>query len=62
MPVLFPEPHGPGIDETLEFLSTLIRSKKITGMSIACYHPDLDPELKAAAMVVNMIASAFSLI
>jgi arginase len=62
MPVLFPEPNGLGIDETLEFLSTSIRSKKITGMNIACYPPNLDPELKAAAMIVNMIASTFSLI
>ena len=37
MPVLFPEPNGLGIDETLEFLSTSIRSRNITGMSIACY-------------------------
>lgn len=60
MPVLFPEPDGLGIDESLEFLSTAIRSKKITGMSIACYHPKLDPERKAATMIVNMIGSALS--
>jgi len=60
MPVLFPEPNGLSKDETLEFLSTSFRSKKIKGISIACYHPNLDPDLKAAAMIVDMIGSAFS--
>lgn len=60
MPVLFPEPNGLGIDETLEFLSASIRSRKFTGMSIACYHPNLDPELMAASKVVDMIGLAFT--
>jgi len=60
MPVLFPEPNGLSIDEALEFLSTSILSKKIIGMSIACYHPNLDPDLSAAAMIVDMIGSALS--
>jgi arginase len=60
MPVFFPEPNGLGIDEALEFLSTSIRSRKFTGMSIACYHPNLDPELKAASKVVDMIGLALS--
>ncbi len=60
MPVSFPEPNGLSIDETLAFLSTSIRSGRFIGMSITCYHPNLDPELEAASKVVGMLGSALS--
>lgn len=60
MPVCFPEPDGLSIDETLAYLSTSIRSKKFLGMSIACYHPKLDPELKAASKILGMIGLTLS--
>jgi arginase len=58
MPVYFPEPDGLSIDETLAFLSTSIRSKRFMGMSISCYHPNLDSNLEAASRVVDMLGSA----
>ena len=60
MPACFPEPDGLSIDEALSFLTTLMRSKRFMGMSVACYHPNLDIGLKAAAMVVGMLGSALS--
>lgn len=60
MPVCFPEPGGLSIDETLAFLSTSFRSKKFIGISIACYHPNFDSDLKAASEVVSMLRSAMS--
>lgn len=60
MPVCFPEPGGLRIDETEAFISTVIGSDKFIGMSIACYHPNLDSELKAASSIVAMLASALS--
>jgi len=60
MPACFPEPDGLSIDEALSFLSTSIRSKKFMGMSVACYHPNLDLELQAAEKVVGMLGSALS--
>ena len=45
MPVCFPEPDGLSVDETLTFLSTSIRSKRFMGMSVSCYHPNLDKNL-----------------
>lgn len=60
MPVSFPEPDGLSIDETLAFLSTSIRSRRFMGMSIACYHPNLDSELEAASKIVGMLSSALS--
>jgi arginase len=60
MPACFPEPDGLLIDEVLSFLATSIRSKKFMGMSVACYHPNLDLELQAAAKVVGMLGSALS--
>ena len=60
MPVCFPEPDGLSIDETLAFLSTSIRSKRFVGMSVSCYHPNLDSNLEAASRVVGMLGSALS--
>ena len=60
MPVSFPEPDGLSVDETLAFLRTSIRSGRFMGMSIACYHPNLDSELEAASKVVGMLGSALS--
>ena len=55
IPVCFPEPDGLGIDETKTFLTTCIRSKRFIGMSVSCYHPNLDTGLKAASRVVGML-------
>ena len=60
MPVCFPEPDGLSIDETLVFLSTSMRSKRFIGMSVSCYHPNLDTNLEAASKVVGMLGSALS--
>ena len=60
MPVCFPEPDGLSIDETLAFLSTSMRSKRFMGMSVSCYHPNLDSNLEAASRVVGMLGSALS--
>ena len=60
MPVCFPEPDGLSIEETLVFLSTSIRSKRFMGMSVCCYHPNLDTNLEAASKVVGMLGSALS--
>ena len=60
MPVCFPEPDGLSIDETLAYLSTSIRSKRFMGMSVSCYHPNLDSNLEAASRVVGMLGSALS--
>jgi arginase len=61
MPVCFPEPDGLSIDETLVFLSTSMRSKRFMGMSVSCYHPNLDSNLEAASRVVDMLVSALSI-
>ena len=60
MPVSFPESDGLDIDETQAFLSTALCSRKFMGMSIACYHPGLDPERKAASKVVEMLGPVLS--
>jgi arginase len=60
MPVCFPEPDGLSIDETLAFLSTSMQSKRFVGMSVSCYHPNLDLNLEAVSRVVSMLGSALS--
>jgi arginase len=60
MPVSFPEPNGLGIDETQAFITTLIKSGRFMGMSIACYHPNLDSGLEAGSKVARMLVSTLS--
>ena len=60
MPVCCPEPDGLSIDETLDFLTTSIRSKRFMGMSVSCYHPNLDSNLEAASRIVDMLDSTLS--
>jgi arginase family enzyme len=60
IPVSFPEPNGPGIEETSAFLTTALRSGKFIGLRFACYHPRLDPGFKAASAVVGLLRSALS--
>lgn len=60
MPVSFPEPDGLSFEETLAFLSTALCSGRFLGLSVACYHPRLDPDLDAASKIVKLIGSALS--
>ena len=55
MPVCFPEPDGLGIDETVAFLSTALGHGPCVGISLACYHPCLDPTREAASTIVDIL-------
>ena len=58
MPVCFPEPGGLNLDETFLFLKECMLSGRFIGISIACYHPKLDPDLLAASKLVNIMKPA----
>ncbi len=60
MPVMFPEPGGLTFEETEKFLELVWTSGQVVGMSVACYHPRLDPNGSAgkrlAALIANILA------
>jgi len=58
MPVCFPEPGGINHDETFLFLEKCMTSGRIIGISIACYHPKLDPDLRAASKLAEIVKPA----
>jgi arginase len=60
MPVMFPEPGGLTFEEVLEFLSLVMASGRIIGMSIACYHPRLDIDGNASVRLVSLVTNALS--
>ena len=60
MPVMYPEPDGLTCEETATFLQFVWARGKTVGMSIACYHPDLDADGSAGARLVNLVAEALS--
>ena len=58
MPVCFPEPGGLSHEETFLFLKNCMTSGRFIGISIACYHPKLDPDLHAASKLAEIVTSA----
>jgi len=61
MPVMFPEPGGLTFEEVREFISLVLASDRIIGMSIACYHPKLDIDgdagIRLAALISNVLSN-----
>ena len=60
MPVMFPESEGLSFEETQEFLRLVWASGRITGISVACYHPALDADGSAGSRLVTLLADALS--
>ena len=58
MPVYFPEPGGLNHDEFFLFLEKCMTSGRFIGISIACYHPKIDPNLRAASKLVEIVKPA----
>ena len=60
MPVMYPEPGGLTFEETTRFLQLVQAGKRTLGMSIACYHPELDADGSAGARLVNLVVEVLS--
>jgi arginase family enzyme len=57
---MFPEPGGLTFEEVLKFLGLVWASSRIVGMSIACYHPNLDADGYAGARLVALLSNVLS--
>ncbi len=60
MPVYFPEADGLSLQEAEEFLSTCLSYRRFLGLSVACYHPAVDPDGVAAVRLVSLLSSVLS--
>ncbi len=60
MPVNFPEEDGLSLEEVEDFLSTCLSQRRCVGLSVACYHPTLDPNGTAARQLVSLLSSVLS--
>ena len=56
--VLFPEPGGLSMAETGEFLAAVFSTGRVLGVTVACYHPHLDPDLAGAQRIVELLIDA----
>jgi arginase len=57
MPVLIPTEYGLTFKETEDFLRTIFKEYNICGMSISCYHPNLDKNHKLGRKIVSLLKS-----
>jgi arginase len=60
MPVLFPEPGGLTLEELAPLLGAILRSGRVVGLDVACYHPALDPGLAAGRRLVRVLAESLA--
>lgn len=60
MPVNFPLADGLSVQETEEFLSTCLSQDGFLGMSVACFHPALDPSGVATEKLISLLTAVLS--
>lgn len=60
MPVIYPAGAGLTFDETRTTLRVLIRTGRVIGMTVACFHPNLDSTGAATAGLVELLSSVLT--
>jgi arginase len=58
VPVLIPTSDGLTFEQTQEFLIQVLKSGYFLGMSVACYHPNLDKTGEAGRQISTVISNA----
>jgi arginase len=58
VPVLFPSSDGLTFEQTQDFLIQTLSAGYFLGMSVACYHPNIDAAGKAGRRIVAVISNA----
>ncbi len=60
MPAIhYPVEDGFSYNEVLEFLTLIMKTNKLVGISIACYHPKLDYDKKGIKMLLSLFNEIF---
>lgn len=60
MPVLIPAGPGLTFEQTRTVLHGLLRAGVVVGMSVACFHPNLDRDGSATAALVDLLVDVLS--
>jgi len=60
MPVIFPAEAGLTLDQTATVLGTLLRTGRVIGMDVACFHPNLDHTGTATTALVDLLAEVLA--
>lgn len=60
MPVIFPEPDGLSVDEVKQFIQFVLATGRTVGMSVTCFHPNLDATGQSTARLATLIADALA--
>ena len=60
VPVIFPSPGGLTFEQSEEFLTQVLSSEYVIGISIACYHPNIDPLGTAGKKIVEIISNSLN--
>ncbi len=58
VPVLIPSPDGLTFEQTQDFLIQTLRAGNFIGMSVACYHPNIDETGRAGRRIAAIISEA----
>lgn len=58
VPVLFPSSNGLTFEQTQDFLIQTLRTGYFLGMSVACYHPNIDATGKAGRRIAAVISNS----
>jgi len=60
MPVIFPAGTGLTFDQTTTVLGTLLGTGRVIGMSVACFHPNLDHTGTATTALVDLLTEVLA--
>ena len=55
MPVIFPAGNGLTFDQTAIVLENLLRTGRVIGMDVACFHPNLDRTGAATTALIDLL-------
>jgi len=56
VPVCYPVPNGLSVDEADQFLRICLETRRVIGMSIGCYHPNLDGTGSGAKSILSLLS------
>jgi len=60
MPVIFPAGAGLTLDQTATVLGTLLKTGRVIGMDVACFHPNLDHTGTATTALIDLLTKVLA--
>ena len=60
MPVIFPAGAGLTLDQTATLLGTLLKTGRVIGMDVSCFHPNLDHTGAATTALIDLLTKVLA--